>query len=363
MTKQLRVMASERIRKIIHLDMDCFFAAIEIRNNPSFRGQPVAVGGTDHRRGVLTTCNYEAGEFGIHSAMPIFMALEKCPHLIITPIHFDDYRQESMRIRELMTSYSDILVPLSLDEAYIDVSHIPENPSKIASQLRKKIYQTTGLHASAGIAPNKLLAKIASDWNKPNGQFEVKVDQIAAFMENLSVKKIWGIGKVASERLEKVKVTTCGQMQQLSPNRLQSLFGKFGKELYHLCRGIDERSVKKNQIRKSISTEHTFSQNLKTLEDCSNKLLFLLDDLEENLGKHAESRRITKVFIKIKFSDFSRTTVERTGLNPSLKTYRELLQEGFGRKGQPVRLLGIGVRFAEESADRNQQLEFDLHLH
>jgi DNA polymerase-4 len=350
------------MKRIIHLDMDCFYAAIEIRNNPTLRGQPVAVGGANRRRGVLTTCNYEARAFGIHSAMPVFMALEKCPHLIVTPVHFDEYRKESLRIRELMTHYTDLIEPLSLDEAYMDVSHLRETPSKIASELRKKIYRTTGLHASAGIAPNKLLAKIASDWRKPNGQFEIKTSQIDSFMEDLPIRKIWGVGKVASERLNSLGVETCGQMQRLSSNKLQSQFGKFGKELYHLCRGIDERSVEKNRIRKSISTEQTFSTDLKTLDDCSEKLPSLLDDLGEDLGKHAESRRIIKIFIKIKFSDFSRTTVERTGLNPSLETYRQLLQEGFGRKGQSIRLLGIGVRFAEESAEQDQQLEFDLHL-
>ncbi len=350
------------MRKIIHLDMDCFYAAIEIRNNPTLRGHPVAVGGANRRRGVLTTCNYEARAFGIHSAMPVFMALEKCPHLIVTPVHFDQYRNESLRIRDIMTSYTDLIEPLSLDEAYMDVSHLREAPSKIAIELRKKIYRTTGLHASAGIAPNKLLAKIASDWKKPRGQFEIKTSQITSFMERLPIRKIWGIGKVASERLHSLGVETCGQMQKLSSNKLQSQFGKFGKELYHLCRGIDERPVEKNRIRKSISTEQTYSKDLKTLDDCSEKLPSLLEDLWEDLGKHAESRRITKVFIKIKFSDFSRTTVERTNLNPSSETYQQLLKEGFGRKGQSIRLLGIGVRFAEESAEQDQQLEFDLHL-
>jgi len=348
------------MRRIIHLDMDCFYAAIEVRNNPDLRAHPVAVGGAHDRRGVLTTCNYEARAFGIRSAMPTFKALQKCPHLIVVPVHFEAYRKESRRIRTLMESFTDLIEPLSLDEAYLDVSHLTQPAGEIASRLRDQIYSTTGLTASAGIAPNKLLAKIASDWNKPNGQFEIKPEEVANFMGTLPVRRVWGIGPVTASKLQSLGVETCGQLQQMTSIKLQQLFGRFGAELHDLCRGQDDRPVETHRERKSLSNERTFSTDLQTLEECRERITPMVDELTNDLRQHREESEIAKVFVKIKFADFSRTTVERTGLLPDLSSYQGLLAEGFGRSGQPVRLLGVGVRFAEPKHKKAVQLELDL---
>jgi DNA polymerase-4 len=292
--------------------------------------------------------------------MPTFLALQKCPHLVVLPVRFDVYRRESARVRAIMETYTPLIEPLSLDEAYLDVSALARPAIEIATELRRRIYRTTGLTASAGVGPNKLIAKIASDWKKPNGQFEVQPGEVEAFMRDLPVRRIWGIGRVAAERLEKAGVTTCGEMQALAPWRLQEMFGRFGAELHQLCRGIDERPVEANRERKSLSTETTFERDLRTLEECREQVDALLELMFDDLRKHAEARRVTGVFVKIRFADFAHTTVARSGVAPERAIYHELLARGFGRSGQSVRLLGVGVRFAEESADEETQLELPL---
>lgn len=344
-------------RKIIHLDMDCFYAAIEVRDRPELRSEPVAVGGRS-ARGVLTTCNYAARAFGIHSAMPTFMALRKCPHLVIVPIRSDLYRYESKRIRAIMQEYTDLVEPLSLDEAYLDVSQSNRSARAIAQEIRQRIRKTTGLIASAGIAPNKMLAKIASDWQKPDGLFSISTGEIDSFMSSLPVSKIWGIGKKTAEKLSTKQISTCGQLQGFSSLELSHMFGKFGGDLYELCRGIDHRLVVPNRIRKSISVERTFSTNLDTLSQCVQKTREIYQELQEDLFKVKSDRPVAKLFIKVKFSDFSRTTVERTGIDISESSALELLQEAFGRKALPVRLIGLGARFATSPNSQSQQLEF-----
>jgi DNA polymerase IV len=334
-------------RAIIHLDMDCFYAAIEMRDRPGLRGKPVGVGGARDQRGVLTTCNYEARAFGLHSAMPTFMALQRCPKLIVLPPRFDVYRKESMIIREMMHRFTPLIETLSLDEAYLDVTDHPSPPGSLALTIRELIFERTRLTASAGIAPNKLLAKIASDINKPNGQFEVKPDAVMEFISPLPVRKLWGIGRMAEQKLEHAGVRTCGDMQRFSRPELHALFGKFGAELYELCRGIDHRPVEPNRERKSLSTEQTFSKDLLTLEECGEKLDELFADLAAELAQKASTRKLTKIFVKLKFADFTRTTIERAELTPTLNNYRGLLEEAFNRSGKKVRLIGVGVRFAE----------------
>ena len=228
-------------RAIIHLDMDCFYAAIEVRDRPELKGKPVGVGGARDRRGVLTTCNYEARKFGVRSAMPTFMALQRCPKLIILPTRFDVYRRESVAIRAILHRFSPLVEPLSLDEAYLDVTHHPGPPAALAQIIRRLIYQRTKLTASAGIGPNKLIAKIASDLNKPNGQCEVASEQVPEFIAGLPVRKLWGIGQVTERKLERLGVATCADLQRFSKADLCEHFGKFGLELFDQCRGIDER--------------------------------------------------------------------------------------------------------------------------
>jgi len=335
--------------------MDCFYAAIEQRDNPQLRGKPVGVGGSRDRRGVLTTCSYEARPFGVRSAMPTFIALRKCPQLIVVPTRFDVYRRESQRIRDIFAAFTDLIEPLSLDEAYLDISHLPFDPAAVALELRERIFDQTALTASAGIASNKLLAKIASDMNKPNGQCVVPPDRVAAFMESLPVRKLWGIGGVSADKLEKRGIHTCGHLQQLSRVDLHALFGRFGLELYDLCRGIDERPVQPHRLRKSLSTEQTFFQNLTTLAECERRLAILHADLLRDLAKARDPRPIRKVFVKLKFSNFTRTTVECVAAAPALRTLSTLLEQGYRRgNGLPVRLLGAGVRFAEDYGEPSQ---------
>jgi len=337
--------------------MDCFYAAIEVRDHPELRGKAVAVGGVSDRRGVLTTCSYEARKFGVRSAMPTFIALRHCPELIVVPTRFEVYQRDSAQIRRIFREFTPWIEPLSLDEAYLDVTADSRTGWDIASTIRARIKQETGLTASAGIGPNKLIAKIASDWKKPDGQFEVTADQVAEFMAPLPVKRIWGVGPVATARLERRGIRTCGQLQALEMRDLVRLFGRFGWELYEMSRGIDRRPVEPSRPRKSLSTEETFSRDLTDLGQCRRELgrLFvdLLGELQKRQGKHP----IDRLFVKLKFSDFSKTSVERSGAKPVLAIYEALLEEGFSRGGQPVRLIGAGVRFSEHTTE---QLELPL---
>jgi len=341
-------------RAIIHLDMDCFYAAIEVRDRPSLRGKPVGVGGARDRRGVLTTCNYEARKFGVRSAMPTFMALQRCPNLIVLPTRFDVYRREAAVIRGILHRFTSIIEPLSLDEAYLDVTAHPSAPGALAHEIRSEIFQTTKLTSSAGIGPNKLIAKIASEINKPNGQFEVKQENIPEFMRGLAVRKIWGIGEKSERKLEELGVKTCGDLQRFARPELVDVFGKFGLDLYDLCRGIDHRPVEPDRPRKSLSTEETFAIDLTTLEQCEEKLEELFQDLMADLAQKESTRDITKIFVKLKFNDFTRTTAERAGLQPALEHFRSLLAEAFARTGKPVRLIGVGVRFADTTPENAQ---------
>ena len=334
-------------RAIIHLDMDCFYAQIEVRDRPELRGKPVGVGGSRDRRGVLTTCNYEARKFGVRSAMPTFMALQRCPKLIVLPTRFDVYRREAAVIRGILQRFTPLVEPLSLDEAYLDVSAHPGAPGPLAQVIRDMIFQKTNLTSSAGIGPNKLIAKIASEVKKPNGQFEVTAEEVPDFMRELPVRKLWGIGEVTERKLEQLNVKTCGDLQRFSRVELQELFGKFGSELYDLSRGIDDRPVEPDRERKSLSNEETFATDLKSLGECQTKLGELFGELMAELAQKEPVRTVAKIFVKLKFADFTRTTIERAGFPPTLENFRTLLVEAFGRTGKNVRLMGIGVRFAE----------------
>src|SRR5437016_14190100 len=307
--------------------MDCFYAAIELRDRPSLRGKPVAVGGARDRRGVLTTYNSEARKFGVHSAMPTFMALQRCPNLIVLPTRFDVYRREAVVIRGILYRFTSLIEQLSLDEAYLDVTAHPGAPGALAQVIRGMIFRKTKLTSSAGIGPNKLVAKIASEMNKPNGQFEVRPEQVQEFMEKLPVRKIWGIGEKTERKMEELGVKTCGQLRRFSRPELVDLFGKFGLELYDLCRGVDHRPVEPDRPRKSLSIEQTFAVDLTTLEQCEEKLEELFQDLTADLAQKESTREITKIFVKLKFNDFTQTTAERAGLAPTLPAFRARLAE------------------------------------
>ena len=347
-------------RKIIHVDMDCFYAAIELRERPELAGKPVAVGGGEGR-GVLTTCNYEARAFGCHSAMPGFKARQLCPDLVMLPVRFELYRAESKKIHSIFTEFTELIEPLSLDEAYLDVSHLQSEAASIAWEVRERICQRLNLTASAGIASNKFLAKISSDWDKPNGQFEIKDDRVQEFMLTLPVEKIWGVGKRTAEKLHAAQIRTCGEMQQRSEVELVSLFGKFGRELFQLCRGIDHREVNPSRERKSLSNEQTFSVNLQTVEEGRTRLASIVDELSDDYLSKSSDRKIKEGFVKLKFEDFQITSAQRpsTILDPEL--FDELLAEAWTRgEGKSVRLIGAGIRFVSQKDNRHENAQLEM---
>ena len=342
--------------------MDCFYAAVEMRENPALAAVPMAVGGGS-RRGVVTTCNYPARKFGVHSAMPGFQARERCPHLIFVPPRFELYRAESQKIRAILRGYTPLVEPLSLDEAYLDVTASERYAWDIAKEIRARIFAETKLTGSAGIAPNKMLAKIASDWRKPNGQFAITPDKIDNFIRDLPVRKIWGIGPKSAERFAGEGIRTCGDLQKIPLAELARRHGKWGHELHRLCRGDDDRAVEPDRLRKSLSNERTYSENLTTLDACQAALAELVEELLEDLRTKVTDRQVRKAVVKVKFADFTRTTKECVSAAPGLDTYHALLAEAYARKRQPIRLLGAGVRFAEEIEDEiieDPQLALDL---
>lgn len=342
-------------RKIIHIDMDCFYAAIEQRDNPALRGKPIGVGGST-RRGVLCTASYEARDYGVRSAMPGFKALELCPQLILVPVRFDVYKSVSAQIRAIFGRFTEKIEPLSLDEAYLDVSHWKSNPSSVAREIRTQIYEETGLTASAGIAPNKLIAKVASDLDKPNGQFEVRPSEVDDFMQELPVSKLWGVGKKMQEKLAQQGVNLCGDMQQLDKITMSKRYGRWGLELYELCRGIDRREVKVDRVRKSISKETTFSDDVSDPLSLLPSMRRLAEEVREAYEDRYAERDIKSLVVKLKFADFTQTTVEKASHEVDVSLAESLLYEGFERGGgKSVRLLGLGIRLAEE--DNEKQLE------
>ncbi|WP_238710198.1 DNA polymerase IV [Oceanipulchritudo coccoides] len=346
------------MRKIIHIDMDCFYAAIECRDDPAVADKPVGVGGRSNR-GVLTTCNYVARKFGCRSAMPVFKALELCPHLVIKPVRFDVYRRESRKIRAIFARYTDLIEPLSLDEAYLDVSHRKGYAYDLARTIREEIFRETRLTASAGIAPNKMLAKIASDWRKPNGQFAVLPEQVEAFMQDLPVRRIPGVGPRAEELFHQKGIDTCGQLQEIAINELEKWLGPSrAAELYGRCRGQDNRPVEPHRDRKSTSVERTYSQDIPTLDGCFQQLPVLLEELEGDLTRQKSPRPFNKIFVKLKFSNFQQTTRERAGISLDSEAFQELMEEAFERSPHAVRLIGVGVRFPEP--DDGSQLELSF---
>ena len=344
------------MRKIIHIDMDCFYAAIEERDDPALRGKALAVAGKD-RRSVLTTANYEARKYGCRSAMPVFKALELCPHLTIVPVRFDAYRAESSKIRAIFGRFTEAIEPLSLDEAYLDVSHLQSSGAAVAREIRAQISEETRLTASAGISSNKLIAKIASDWNKPNGQFEVTSEEIPAFIAALPVGRLWGVGGKMRDKLAAIGVQTCADLQQFDQIELARRFGKWGIELWQLCRGIDERPVTPDRTRKSLSSEMTFSENIRVLPALIPPMRGMIEGLHEDLvSKHAD-RVIRSLVVKLKFADFERTTAERAWHALDHIVFEELLNEAWKRgNSRAVRLLGVGVRF--EDPKEEAQMEF-----
>lgn len=337
-------------RKIIHVDCDCFYASVEMRDDPSLRGKPVAVGGSPEQRGVIATCNYEARKFGVHSAMASGQALRRCPQLILLRPRFDKYQAASRQIRAIYADFTARIEPLSLDEAYLDVTGVPlcdGSATRMAVAIRQRIEQEVGITASAGIAPNKFVAKVASDWRKPNGQFVVRPEEVDAFVAALPVGKIFGVGKVTAQRLHDLGVQTCADLRHWQLADLVREFGRFGTRLYALCRGVDNREVCTDQARKSLSVENTYPHDLTGPLASQQELDQLITDLEARMARAEEAAPIHKAYVKIRFSDFTQTTVECVAPAPQRATWQRLLSDGLARKPLAVRLLGVGVRFGE----------------
>ncbi|HJU71646.1 MAG TPA: DNA polymerase IV [Paucimonas sp.] len=344
-------------RKIIHCDCDCFYAAVEMRDDPSLRGRPLAVGGRADQRGVIATCNYEARRFGVRSAMPTSQALLRCPDLIVLPPAMEKYRAASSQILAIYRDYTDLVEPLSLDEAYLDVTQAPHckgSATLIAQEIRARIVQSVGITASAGIAPSKFLAKIASDWNKPNGQFVIRPQEVDAFVATLPVDKLFGVGKVTAARLKRLGAYTCADLRTWSASDLRQHFGKFGATLHALCRGTDRRDVSPARERKSVSVEETYARDLPDLAACLQQVPSLAASLATRVQRAQAERQIGKLFIKIRFADFRCTTVECVGAALDDAQFRKLLETGYQRGRRPVRLLGVGVRLREDPGAASQ---------
>lgn len=335
--------------------MDAFFAAVEMRDNPQLMKVPMAIGGG--KRGVISTCNYKAREFGVRSAMSTMAAKKLCPSLVFVKPHFAKYKEASQAVFSILEKYTSLIEPVSIDEAYLDVSAseaCSNSATLLAKKIREEIFQETKLTASAGIAPNKLLAKIASDYHKPNGQFTVAPHQITDFISQVELKKIWGVGRVLTEKFKSLGLITCQDLQQCSLIELNNICGRFGDTLYYYCRGIDEREVETYYERKSVGVERTFIYDLLSAEEMKMKLAELIDELKKDLTRYPD-RKIKNIHVKIKYNDFKSTTIERN--LPLLdQHFFELFEERYTEDIRPVRLLGVGVKFFSTENEEGQLL-------
>ncbi|MGO4999415.1 DNA polymerase IV [Oceanisphaera sp. W20_SRM_FM3] len=351
------------MRKIIHVDMDCFYAAVEMRAHPEWRDIPMAVGGLRERRGVITTCNYPARKFGIHSAMSSHQALQRCPHLLLVPGNMASYKAVSLQIREIFHRYTDLVEPLSLDEAYLDVTDSPwfaGSATRIAEHIRHTIEQELDLTASAGVAPNKFLAKIASDENKPDGLFVLPPEAVADFVYQLPLTKIPGVGAKTAEKLNALGLTHCHQLLAFGEAELVARFGKFGALLWQRAQGIDEREVQPHRIRKSVGVETTLLEDIQQPEQG----VIVLAELWPELVKRLNERTIKGLCLKLKFSDFTQTTLSRRTSVLDVLLAEQLCVEVWQRaQGRSVRLVGVSVELDHDTEDNTdaerQQLSFD----
>jgi DNA polymerase-4 len=358
----------DRVRKIIHVDMDAFYASVEQRDNPELRGKPVAVGGSE-ARGVVAAASYEARTYGVHSAMPSVTAKRKCPVLIFVKPRFDVYKSVSGQIREIFAEYTPLIEPLSLDEAYLDVTENLkgiEIATEIALEIRAKIKAATGLNASAGISYNKFLAKMASDLNKPNGQAVLTPKVGPRFVETLAIKKFHGVGPATAEKMHRLGIQTGSDLKEKDLQFLVKHFGKSGPYFYGIARGIDERRVKPDRVRKSIGAEDTFAQDIHSFEPALEGLRPLIAKVWRYCETH--NIRAKTVTLKVKYSDFTQITRAKTADRPiGSETEIEdivtvLLRPIFpAQKG--IRLLGVTLSSLEDAIERpTDELQFALPL-
>jgi len=360
------------LRKIIHVDMDAFYASVEQLDHPELRGKALAVGGSEIR-GVVSAASYEARKFGVKSAMSGYLARQNCPHIIFVKPRFNRYKEVSQQIRKIFLDYTDLMEPLSLDEAYLDVTiNKKGNPSAtlIAQEIRQRIFKELGLTASAGISINKFIAKIASDYNKPNGQKTVNPEEVLQFLEDLEIRKFYGVGKVTADKMYKLGVFTGKDLKSQSLSFLEDHFGKSGAHYYHVVRGIHNSPVKPHRTPKSVGAERTFSENLSSEIFMVERLEHIAQELESRLKKSEIAGKT--ITLKIKYSDFSLQTRSKTlpyfvaGKDLIMETAKELLYQE--KLENSVRLLGISLaNLNTDSKEAHQnknvltvQLRFDF---
>lgn len=349
-------------RKVIHIDMDAFYASIEQRDNPEFRGKPLAVGYAG-KRGVVAAASYEARKFGVHSAMPSQMALKKCPHLIFTPPRFDVYKAVSAQIHKIFHEYTDLVEPLSLDEAFLDVTENKKNmPSAtlIAKEIKARIKEVTRLTASAGISGNKFLSKIASDYRKPDGFFTVRPDEAERFVEQLKIERFFGVGRVTATKMHALGIHTGADLKKYSEEELHAHFGKAGYSYYLYARGIDNREVEAERIRKSVGAENTFGEDIGDPEQLRDELREIRDTLWARIERNAFAGRT--LTLKVKYADFQQITRSITSVQPftdiDLITARsEELLCNIDLNLKKVRLLGLSVSNSIMESPAYTQLE------
>jgi DNA polymerase-4 len=353
-------------RKIIHVDMDAFYASVAELDNPELRGKAIAVGGSESR-GVVSAASYEARKYGVKSAMSSFLAKQKCPHIIFVKSDFERYKELSAKIREIFYDYTDLVEPLSLDEAYLDVTENKKgNPSanEIAREIRERIYKETGLRASAGISINKFIAKVASDINKPNGQKTIHPEEVLQFLEELPVNKFYGVGKVTAAKMYNLGIFVGNDLKKKTIEELVKSFGKSGAHYYNIVRGIHNSEVKPNRIRKSIAAERTFSENISSEIFMIERLDKIADELERRMKKSdVKGKTIT---LKIKYSDFTQQTRSKTKSDfmqtkkEFFPVVKELLYQN--KLTNSVRLLGLS--FGNLNTEKNEpfwvQLQFQF---
>lgn len=346
--------------------MDAFFASVEQLDFPELRGKALAVGGSSNR-GVVAAASYEARPFGVHSAMSSMQAKKRCPHLIFVPPRFDRYRELSNQIRDIFHEFTDLVEPLSLDEAYLDVTQNKKgNPSAtlIASEIRAKIKEKTGLNASAGISINKFVAKVASDVNKPNGQKTVPPEEVLEFLEALDIRKFHGVGKVTAEKMYQLGIFTGKDLRTKPLEFLTEHFGKSGKHYFNVVRGIHLSEVKASRIRKSLSAEHTFEENISSEVFMLDHLKYISETVEKRLKKNSISGKT--ITLKLKYSDFSLQTRSKTlayfisDKNLIFETAKELLYRE--KLKNSVRLLGIGLSNFNTDKSSKQEVEIEVQL-
>jgi DNA polymerase IV len=355
-------------RKIIHIDMDAFFASVEQRDEPEYRGKPLIVGGKPNSRGVVAACSYEARQFGIHSAMPSSQAYRLCPQAIVVPPRFEAYREVSNQIREIFWKYASEVEPLSLDEAYLDVTYTAEHNGSatlIAKAIKKDILNKTQLIASAGVSYNKFLAKIASDMDKPDGLFIIKPEQGESFVAGLEIGKFHGIGPATETKMQKAGIKTGKDLRQWTLEQLIKKFGKTGSYYFNIARAIDHRPVRSKRTRKSLGKETTFSKDITSKDE----LISTLENLAEQIIASADKQQLKSrtVTLKVKYNNFKQVTRAHTSEEilklSTIKSLLPVLMEKTDAGKKPVRLVGLSLSsFDEANSDiTKQQLHLDLN--